>query len=58
MDVLAVYNHPVETLGNFKKFLQIKKEIMAEELKGDEKFDALIIMGGPMSVYESDKYHF
>jgi GMP synthase-like glutamine amidotransferase len=58
MYVLAVYNHPVETLGNFKKFLQIKKEIMAEELKGDEKFDALIIMGGPMSVYESDKYHF
>ncbi|AWR96276.1 GMP synthase [Acidianus sulfidivorans JP7] len=55
--ILAIYNHPVETLGSFKKFLKAK-EIMAEELKGDEDFDALIIMGGPMGVYERDKYTF
>ncbi len=48
----------METLGTLKKFLPRVKEIMAEELKGDEQFDALIIMGGPMGVYERDKYHF
>ncbi|QGA54059.1 GMP synthase [Sulfolobus sp. E5-1-F] len=58
MRILAVYNHPVETLGTLKKFLPHVEEIMAEELKGDEQFDALIIMGGPMGVYERDKYHF
>lgn len=48
----------METLGTLKKFLPRVKEIMAEELKGDEQFEALIIMGGPMGVYERDKYHF
>lgn len=59
MDVLAIYNHPIETLGTFKKFIRgniVEKN--AEELKGDENFDALIIMGGPMGVYEMDKYPF
>ncbi|MCH4814716.1 MAG: type 1 glutamine amidotransferase [Saccharolobus sp.] len=58
MKILAVYNHPVETLGTLKKFLPRVNEIMAEELKGNEQFDALIIMGGPIGVYERDKYHF
>ncbi|ADX82048.1 type 1 glutamine amidotransferase [Saccharolobus islandicus] len=58
MSILAIYNHSMETLGTLKKFLPRVKEIMAEELKGDEQFEALIIMGGPMGVYERDKYHF
>lgn len=58
MQVLAIYNHPIETLGTLRKYLHKIKELYAEELKGDEKFDALIIMGGPMGVYEKDKYPF
>ncbi|WP_338599070.1 type 1 glutamine amidotransferase [Sulfolobus tengchongensis] len=58
MTILAIYNHPVETLGVFKKFLSNVKEVMGEEVKGNEKFDSLIIMGGPMGVYESDRYPF
>ena len=58
MNILAVYNHPIETLGTLKRFLPKVKEVMGEELKGDENFDSLIIMGGPMGVYESDKYSF
>ena len=58
MDILAVYNHPLETLGFLKKFLKVAKEIEAKDLNGNESFDALIIMGGPMGVYEKDKYPF
>jgi GMP synthase-like glutamine amidotransferase len=58
MDILAVYNHPLETLGFLKKFLKVTKEIEAKDLNGNESFDALIIMGGPMGVYEHDKYPF
>lgn len=58
MHILVIYNHPIETLGIFKKYFNNVKENYAEELKGDEKFDALIIMGGPMGVYESDKYPY
>ncbi|MGB9729586.1 MAG: type 1 glutamine amidotransferase [Thermoprotei archaeon] len=58
MRVLAIYNHPIETLGTFREFIDNVKEIYADEIKGDEKFDALIIMGGPMGVYEKNKYSF
>ncbi|MCY0858829.1 MAG: type 1 glutamine amidotransferase [Sulfolobaceae archaeon] len=58
MKFLAVYNHPVETLGRLKRHLSDVKEVHAEELKGNEEFDSLIIMGGPMGVYESDRYPF
>jgi GMP synthase-like glutamine amidotransferase len=59
---LAIINHPVERLGNIKDILNEKgydvKEKLALEIKGNEEFDGLIIMGGPMSVYENDKYPF
>jgi GMP synthase-like glutamine amidotransferase len=58
MDILAVYNHPLETLGFLKKFLKVTKEIEAKDLNDNESFDAMIIMGGPMGVYEHDKYPF
>ncbi|BDC18865.1 type 1 glutamine amidotransferase [Acidianus sp. HS-5] len=55
MKVLAIYHHPVERLGNLK----IKaEEKFATEIEGNEDFDVLILMGGPMGVYESDKYPF
>ncbi len=58
MDILAVYNHPLETLGFLKKFLKVSREVEAKDLNGNESFDALILMGGPMGVYECDKYPF
>lgn len=58
MDILAVYNHPLETLGFLKKFLKVSRELEAKDLNGNESFDALILMGGPMGVYECDKYLF
>jgi GMP synthase-like glutamine amidotransferase len=55
MKALAIYHHPVERLGN----LRIKAdEKLASEIKGNEDFDLLILMGGPMGVYEADKYPF
>jgi len=53
-----IYNHPVETLGTFREFVDNVREVHADEIKGDEEFDALIIMGGPMGVYEKNKYGF
>ncbi|PVU77009.1 GMP synthase [Acidianus hospitalis] len=55
MKALAIYHHPVERLGN----LRIKAdEKFASEIEGNEDFDLLILMGGPMGVYEADKYPF
>ncbi|MEM1626388.1 MAG: type 1 glutamine amidotransferase [Sulfolobaceae archaeon] len=57
--ILAVYNIDIENLGNIKRLLPYKvKEVLAEEIKGDENFDSLIIMGGPQSVYEIEKYPY
>jgi hypothetical protein len=50
MDILAVYNHLLETLGFLKKFLKVSRELEAKDLNGNESFDALILMGGPMGV--------
>ncbi|HLI45681.1 MAG TPA: type 1 glutamine amidotransferase [Geobacterales bacterium] len=58
MDTLVIYNHPSETLGTFKAALKNYREVFAEELKDMENFDALVIMGGPMGVYERKKYPF
>lgn len=55
MKTLAIYNHPAERVGN----LPVKvEEKFAEEINGKEDFDFLIILGGPMGVYEADKYPF
>jgi len=59
---LAVINYPIEGLGSIKEILEDKgynvKEVLATQLSGNENFDGLIIMGGPMGVYEADKYPF
>jgi len=59
---LAVINYPIEGLGSIKEILEDKgynvKEVLATQLSGNENFDGLIIMGGPMGVYEADIYPF
>jgi len=59
---LGVINYPIEGLGSIKEILENKgykvKEVLATQLSGNENFDGLIIMGGPMGVYEADKYPF
>lgn len=55
MKVLAIYNHPVERLGSLPVRAEEKR---AEEIEGNEDFDFLIVLGGPMGVYEADKYPF
>ena len=59
---LGVINYPIEGLGSIKEILEEKgykvKEVLATQLSGNENFDGLIIMGGPMGVYEADKYPF
>lgn len=59
--LLVIQNHPVEKLGAFENLLKNHyniKTIFAEEIKGDEEFDALMILGGPQGVYEKDKYSY
>ena len=60
--VLGVLNHPIEGLGGIKDELLERgfkvEERLATELRGNEDFDALVIMGGPMGVYEADRYPF
>lgn len=62
MNVLGVLNHPIEGLGNLAEIFSEKgfkvKEELAVNLKGNESFDILVIMGGPMGVYEADQYPF
>jgi len=59
---LSIINYPIEGLGSIKEILEDKgynvKEVLATQLSGNEDFDGLIIMGGPMGVYEADKYPF
>lgn len=62
MNVLGVLNHPIEGLGSLAEIFSEKgfkvKEEPAVNLKGNESFDILVIMGGPMGVYEADQYPF
>ncbi|PVU70515.1 GMP synthase [Sulfolobus sp. SCGC AB-777_L09] len=62
MKVLGIRNYPIEGLGYIKDVLENEgfevNEVDALKLKGNEDFDALVIMGGPMGVYEADKYPF
>lgn len=46
--------------GLFGEFIEKKKIIMAEDLQFPDvkSEDTILIMGGPMGVYEKDKYPF
>ncbi|MEM0072753.1 MAG: type 1 glutamine amidotransferase [Metallosphaera sp.] len=59
---LTILNHPVEGPGSIKEVLEERGfkvlERLATEIKGNETFDGLIVMGGPMGVYESDRYPY
>ncbi|BBG25124.1 type 1 glutamine amidotransferase [Sulfuracidifex tepidarius] len=59
--MLGIIHHPVEGLGNIKEILKEKddlREVRADELTGKETPDSIVLMGGPMGVYEHDRYPF
>ena len=64
MKLLAVKNIEIEGLGNFKKSFESRGVEITEinafkgEKAQEEDFDILLILGGPMGVYEEDKYPF
>jgi GMP synthase-like glutamine amidotransferase len=64
MKLLAVKNIEIEGLGSFKESFE-KRGVEVYEIeafKGEtadpEDFDILVILGGPMGVYEEEKYPF
>ncbi|QKQ99071.1 type 1 glutamine amidotransferase [Metallosphaera tengchongensis] len=60
--MLVVLNHPEEGPGTLKEMLTSLgfdvKEKHGRELTGKEDPDDLVVMGGPMGVYEAEKYPF
>ncbi|TCK05425.1 glutamine amidotransferase-related protein [Phorcysia thermohydrogeniphila] len=64
MKLLAIKNIEIEGLGNFKKSFERRGVEITEinafngEEAREEDFDILLILGGPMGVYEEDKYPF
>jgi GMP synthase-like glutamine amidotransferase len=64
MKAIAVKNIEIEGLGTFKEALE-RRGVKTEETEASkgleispDEFDILIILGGPMGVYEEDKYPF
>ena len=64
MRLAAVKNVEIEDLGTFKEAFS-KRGVEIEEFRAYEgefpspaEFDVLVILGGPMGVYEEDKYPF
>lgn len=57
---LVIQNYPIEGLGTLKQVLDSKGirtlTVSAEDLTGKEEFEGLIVLGGPMGVYEMEKY--
>ncbi len=62
MIVAAIKNHPAEGLGYLEEvFSREGVDFFYVEAYSDTKiadFDALVILGGPMGVYEAEKYPF
>jgi GMP synthase-like glutamine amidotransferase len=64
MKVLAVKNIEIEGLGSFRENFERRgvEVYEIESFKGEtadpDKFDILVILGGPMGVYEEEKYPF
>ena len=64
MKLKALKNIEIEDLGTFREAFE-KRGISVEELKAyegelpkTEDFDVLVVLGGPMGVYEEEKYPF
>lgn len=64
MKLIALKNVDIEDLGTFREAFK-RRGLEVEELKAYEgeipetdRFDILVILGGPMGVYEEDKYPF
>ncbi len=62
MKIAAIKNHPAEGLGYIEQILNDKgiefEYIEAYKEMKEVDCDAIIILGGPMGVYEADKYPF
>ncbi|WP_202320505.1 type 1 glutamine amidotransferase [Archaeoglobus neptunius] len=62
MKVAAIKNHPAEGLGYIETVFEKRGVeyyyVEAYENASIDEFDALVILGGPMGVYEADKYPF
>ncbi len=65
MQVLIVKNIPMEGPGTIEDFLkkesidyEIKEFSKGEIVTSSEGYSHLIVMGGPMAVYEMDKYRY
>jgi len=69
MRIVAIKNHPSEGLGYIEKIFSsneieyeyveaYQRQDVSLNLDIDLDFDALIILGGPMGVYEAEKYPF
>jgi len=62
MLIAAIKNHPAEGLGYLEEIFRARKlEFYYVNAYSDEKigdFDALLILGGPMGVYEAERYPF
>ena len=64
MKLVALKNVEIEDLGTFREAFE-RRGVRVEELKAYEgelpepnRFDILVLLGGPMGVYEEEKYPF
>ncbi len=65
MNVLIIKNSPLEGPGTIAEFLaqhaigyRIVEAGLGEEIPPLDKYEYLVVMGGPMAVYEMNRYHF
>lgn len=65
MRVLIIKNTPLEGPGTIEEFLKeneasykIVEAGLGEEIPPLDGYDYLVVLGGPMGVYEMDKYPF
>ncbi len=62
MKIAAIKNHPAEGLGYMEEVFKERGleyyYVEAYKEQSVKDFDALVILGGPMGVYEAEKYPF
>lgn len=65
MKVLILKNHPLEGPGTLESFLKrnalsytIVEVSMGEKIPDLNDYEYLVVLGGPMGVYEAEKYFF
>ncbi len=65
MKVLVLKNHPLEGPGTMEDFFRmhsisysIVEAGLGEKIPSLEEYSHLVVLGGPMGVYERDRYQF